>query len=120
MFRGRKNNISIEVTFQMTPMIDMTFLLLIFFMVTTRLTEESRKREIRLPSAMSAVVPDNLKDRDTISIDGVGVYFVGDQQHSREQMAAYLKKRCLKPWAGQMDMTLLARFFWEKAWDMAA
>ena len=77
----------------MTPMIDMTFLLLIFFMVTTRLTEESRKREIRLPSAMSAVVPDNLKDRDTISIDEDGVYFVGDQQHSREQMAVYLNKR---------------------------
>lgn len=77
----------------MTPMIDMTFLLLIFFMVTTRLTEESLKREIRLPSAMSAVVPENLKNRDTISIDGEGNYFVGDQQHSREQLAAYLKKR---------------------------
>ncbi|NOY00910.1 MAG: biopolymer transporter ExbD [Verrucomicrobia bacterium] len=88
---GNRNND--EVSFQMTPMIDMTFLLLIFFMVTTRLTEESLKREIRLPSAMSAVVPENLKNRDTISIDGEGNYFVGDQQHSREQLAAYLKKR---------------------------
>ncbi len=74
-------------------MIDMTFLLLIFFMVTTRMTEESRRREIRLPSAMSSVVPKNLKNRDTINIDGQGVYFVGDQQMSRKQMKQYLKKR---------------------------
>ncbi len=82
-----------EVSFQMTPMIDMTFLLLIFFMVTTRLTEESRKREIRLPTAMSSVVPRSLKNRDTINIDGEGVYFVGDQAQTRAQMAAYLRKR---------------------------
>ncbi len=77
----------------MTPMIDMTFLLLIFFMVTTRMTEESRKREIRLPSAMSSVVPKNFKNRDTINIDGQGVYYVGDRRYSREEMEAYLKKR---------------------------
>lgn len=77
----------------MTPMIDMTFLLLIFFMVTTRMTEESRKREILLPSAMSSVVPKNLKNRDTINIDGQGIYYVGDHRYSREEMAAYLKKR---------------------------
>lgn len=82
-----------EVSFQMTPMIDMTFLLLIFFMVTTRLTDESRRREIRLPSAMSSVVPGNLKDRDTINIDDKGIYYVGDQAQTREQMAAYLRKR---------------------------
>jgi len=93
MIRGRKRTTVGEVSFQMTPMIDMTFLLLIFFMVTTRLTEESRKREIRLPSAMSAVLPDNLKNRDTINIDGQGIYFVGDLQCSREQMAQYLRKR---------------------------
>jgi biopolymer transport protein ExbD len=77
----------------MTPMIDMTFLLLIFFMVTTRLTDESRRREIRLPSAMSSVVPGNLKDRDTINIDDKGIYYVGDEAQTREQMAAYLRKR---------------------------
>lgn len=82
-----------EVSFQMTPMIDMTFLLLIFFMVTTRLTDESRRREIRLPSAMSSVVPGNLKDRDTINIDDKGIYYVGDEAQTREQMAAYLRKR---------------------------
>lgn len=74
-------------------MIDMTFLLLIFFMVTTRLTDESRRREIRLPSAMSSVVPGNLKDRDTINIDDKGIYYVGDEAQTREQMAAYLRKR---------------------------
>ncbi len=93
MIRLRKRANDDEVSFQMTPMIDMTFLLLIFFMVTTRMTDESRKREIRLPSAMSSVVPKDLKNRDTINIDGQGVYYIGDQRQSKKQMAAYLKKR---------------------------
>lgn len=96
MTRCRIRSISDEVSFQMTPMIDMTFLLLIFFMVTTRMTEENRKIDVQLPTAMSAVVPDNLKNRDTINIDKQGIYFVGDQHYSREQMAAYLKKRFIK------------------------
>ncbi|MCF6314128.1 MAG: biopolymer transporter ExbD [Verrucomicrobiales bacterium] len=93
MIRREKRAFDGEVSFQMTPMIDMTFLLLIFFMVTTRMTEESRKREIRLPSAMSAVVPKDLKNRDTINIDGQGEYYVGGRRYSREEMRLYLKKR---------------------------
>ena len=93
MIRRSRRTVDDEVSFQMTPMIDMTFLLLIFFMVTTRMTEESRKREIRLPSAMSSVVPKSLKNRDTINIDGQGEYYVGDQPYSKTEMAAYLKKR---------------------------
>ena len=58
-----------EPTVDLTSLIDVVFLLLIFFMVTTRLTEENRRREIRLPTAMSSVLPENLKDRDTINID---------------------------------------------------
>ncbi|MFM7375449.1 MAG: ExbD/TolR family protein, partial [Chthoniobacterales bacterium] len=43
--------------FQLAPMIDMTFLLLIFFMVTTKISKEQIKEEIKLPVASSAIIP---------------------------------------------------------------
>ncbi len=82
-----------EVTFQITPMIDMTFLLLIFFMVTSKLSKEQIKLDIDLPVAAAAVIPNDLSNRDIINIDGGGVYYVGNDPVSREDMAAYLKQR---------------------------
>ena len=46
-----------EVSFQITPMIDMTFLLLIFFMVTQKITEQQLNVPVKLPVAVSAVPP---------------------------------------------------------------
>ena len=35
----------------LTPLIDIVFLLLIFFLVATRFAEEDRERDVELPSA---------------------------------------------------------------------
>lgn len=43
-----------EPALDMTPMIDMVFLLLIFFLVATTLTREERELEIKLPESASA------------------------------------------------------------------
>ena len=82
-----------EVTFQITPMIDMTFLLLIFFMVTSKLSKEQIKLDIDLPVAAAAVIPSDLSNRDIINIDGNGVYHVGNDPISKEGIEAYLKQR---------------------------
>jgi biopolymer transport protein ExbD len=91
--RKRRHRHQDEVTFQLTPMIDMTFLLLIFFMVTSKLTNEQRKLDIALPVASAAVIPKDLSNRDIVNIDGDGTYYVHNDPVSREEMAAYLKKR---------------------------
>lgn len=82
-----------EATFQMTPMIDMTFLLLIFFMVTTRMSKEKVKMDVKLPTASAAVMPDDLSNRDIINIDGAGAFYIANEQVTREALAAYLKER---------------------------
>jgi biopolymer transport protein ExbD len=82
-----------EVGFQLAPMIDMTFLLLVFFMVTTKISKEQVKMEIKLPLASNAVIPSNLADRDIISIDGQGQYFVGQNPMTKKELTAYLKER---------------------------
>ena len=82
-----------NVGFQLAPMIDMTFLLLIFFMVTTKISKEQIKQEIKLPVASNAVIPPEVSNRDIISIDGEGRYFIGQTPADKKALAGYLKKR---------------------------
>jgi biopolymer transport protein ExbD len=82
-----------EVSFQLAPMIDMTFLLLIFFMVTTRISKEQKKVDIRLPIASNAQIPPDQNDRDTISIDAEGTFFIGNNPATAAELKAYIKQR---------------------------
>ncbi|MGF1655708.1 MAG: ExbD/TolR family protein [Verrucomicrobiales bacterium] len=81
------------VSFQLAPMIDMTFLLLVFFMVTTRISKETLKMDIKLPIASSAEIPTDVSNRDIINIDGDGNYFLGDRQVDKKEVSEYLKRR---------------------------
>jgi biopolymer transport protein ExbD len=82
-----------EIGFQLAPMIDMTFLLLIFFMVTTKISKEQVKVDIKLPTAANATIPSDLSNRDIISIDGEGVYYIGQRKSDKKELTAYLKER---------------------------
>jgi len=89
MVRRRQKSLD-EVSFQITPMIDMTFLLLIFFMVTQKITEQELNVPVKLPVAISAVPPERV-ERDVINIDGEGNYYIGDQMASKEEVLAHLR-----------------------------
>ena len=89
----RRRSQSEEVGFNITPMIDLTFLLLIFFMVTSKLSKEQKKMDIALPLAASAVRPEDLSNRDIINLDPQGVLHVGDRPLSDEQMREHLRAR---------------------------
>jgi biopolymer transport protein ExbD len=82
---------------QLAPMIDMTFLLLIFFMVTTKITKEQRKMDIKLPIASAAKTAEDLSNRELINIDERGDYFGGtgmtQTKMTPKEVEAYLKKR---------------------------
>ena len=82
-----------EVGFQLAPMIDMTFLLLVFFMVTTKISKEQIKVDIKLPLASNGVLPEDQSNRDIISIDAEGQYFIGQKPATKSELAAYLKRR---------------------------
>jgi biopolymer transport protein ExbD len=82
-----------NVGFQLAPMIDMTFLLLIFFMVTTKISKEQIKEEIKLPVASNALIPPEASNRDIISIDDRGRYFIGQTPADKKELADHLKKR---------------------------
>lgn len=82
-----------EVGFNITPMIDLTFLLLIFFMVTSKLSKEQKKLNIALPTAISAMQPEDMSNRDIINLDDKGIYYIGDKSYTDEDMKTYLEAR---------------------------
>lgn len=82
-----------EVGFQLAPMIDITFLLLIFFMVTTKITRDQVKLDVRLPVATNAVQPRSVEDRDLVSIDAAGNLFSGSRPVTEKELAAHLRQR---------------------------
>jgi len=82
-----------EVSFQLAPMIDMTFLLLIFFMVTTKISKDQVKVDIKLPVATNAVIPNDVSNRDIISIDGVGNLYIGNEPTDQKKLKAHLIQR---------------------------
>jgi biopolymer transport protein ExbD len=92
MSRRRKRT-GDDVGFQLAPMIDMTFLLLIFFMLTSTITNLKVKKDIVVPTAPSAVVPRDAANRYVINIAADGALFLGDTPVSDERLAAELEKR---------------------------
>lgn len=82
-----------EASFQLAPMIDMTFLLLVFFMVTTKISREQLRLDVKLPVASSAVIPSDLAGRDIVCVDAAGNCYLGDRPCDRRELAAYLKRR---------------------------
>lgn len=90
----RRNKAADEALgFNITPMIDMTFLLLIFFMVTSHLTDMDVSVPVGLPEAELGVVPDDRSQRVVLTIDADGQYYIADDAASKDEMASYLKKR---------------------------
>ncbi|MEX1041410.1 MAG: biopolymer transporter ExbD [Pirellulaceae bacterium] len=75
----------------MTPLIDIVFLLLIFFMVMTRFDEEDYKLDVVLPSASEAQ-PLMAKPREIfINIDEQGQFFVRGNQITLEALEEMLE-----------------------------
>jgi biopolymer transport protein ExbD len=81
-----------EEDFPMTPMIDMVFLLLIFFMVASHLNQ-MEKVEIDVPIAESAVVPKELLDRRTITIKSDESLYIGNKRGELEQVTPLVRKQ---------------------------
>ncbi len=82
-----------EIGLQIAPMIDVTLLLLFFFMLSGKLTKNAKMMNITVPQASAVKQPDNVGDRDVINIDEQGRLFTGDQLVDKKQLAAHLQQR---------------------------
>jgi biopolymer transport protein ExbD len=85
-----------EIGLQIAPMVDVTLLLLFFFMLTGKIAQNEKMRQIKLPVAESAVIPDDVSGRDIINIDEQGRYFAGERAVNYKELRSYLKQRLIE------------------------
>lgn len=76
--KSKRNN-EVEASVDMTPMIDMVFLLLVFFMIAATMSKVDFTPEIKLPLAPKAQVPEDLRNRGTVNILPMGMATPGGE-----------------------------------------
>ena len=80
-----------DVQLDMAPMIDMVFLLLIFFMVAS-VVPELEKVHVKIPEAVYAKVPDDTKGRMTLSVDANNQIYVGTMPVTIEELKGLISE----------------------------
>lgn len=76
----------------MAPMIDMVFLLLVFFMVSSHLQSEEFI-PLDIPKASAAKIPEDRSDRIVVSVDDKGAFYLGASAVEESVLEEVLKKR---------------------------
>ncbi len=91
--RARARLLAHAVTFDMTPMIDVVFLLLIFFMMASQLTSLQSAGEVTLPQAHEARLPARVdRYRLTVTILPSGAYVVAGDNLSLTELRSVLRQ----------------------------
>ena len=79
-----------DVEMDMSPMIDMVFLLLIFFIVASQIIDE--KPKVRIPAAAAATVPEKNDDRLMISITKDDEFYFRMQEVPFEELTLRIQQ----------------------------
>ena len=100
-----------------TPLIDVVFLLLIFFLVSSRFAEEERELDVNLPSVSEALPATVQPDELVVNIDREGRFFIDGAFRQVEQVEQILSRaRANNP----LTQTVVIRADKEANWDSVA
>ncbi|MGE9294546.1 MAG: ExbD/TolR family protein [Puniceicoccales bacterium] len=81
-----------EADFQMAPMIDMVFLLLVFFLFAGTLARADKPREVDLPESAQSEVPDSTAHRAIVSVEADGTVYLGAEKVTLAQLSSRLMR----------------------------
>ena len=76
----------------MTPLIDVVFILLIFFLVTARFAQEDRELPVQLPSAKSAVPMTMEPEIMVVGIDEQGQFVIDGKTLPLEEVESSIRQ----------------------------
>lgn len=79
-----------EETFQLAPLIDIVFLLLVFFIVTSALQQIERQTDITVPTSDRGKVRRASRHPYTINVSKDGAIFIGSRQFTIERLRDWL------------------------------
>ena len=81
-----------EPSVELTPIIDMVFLLLIFFLVATTYQQAERETRIALPEAEAGGPISSVLREIVINVDETGAIVVGGQSTALEELRALVER----------------------------
>ena len=81
-----------ELALNLTPMIDVVFLLLIFFMLATTFMDPEREIDLDLPEASSSLAQDTERDELIINVMRGGELKLGNNVVDRDGLLAELRR----------------------------
>lgn len=100
-----------------TPLIDVVFLLLIFFLVSSRFAEEERELDLNLPSVTEALPASAQPDEIVINVDEQGRYFINGGFRQVEQVEQILRRAKTN---NPLTQTVVIRGDKKAEWEMIA
>jgi biopolymer transport protein ExbD len=101
----------------LTPMLDMVFNLLIFFMVVSQFANEERDMKVVLPDGSEAMPLTSKPQQIFINIDYTGRYTVRNQEYTSEGLKELLQQAAANNPASQ---TVVIRADRRVPWDFVA
>lgn len=100
-----------------TPLIDVVFLLLIFFLVSSRFSEEERELDLNLPSVTEALPASSQPDELVVNVDEQGRYFIDGAFRQVEQVEQILRRAKTN---NPLTQTVVIRADKEANWEAVA
>src|SRR2546430_15314943 len=86
--------VSSEVGFNMTPMIDVVFQLIIFFLLSNHLAKQERQLPLPLPAATSGMVEvADARPRLTVNVLADGTLLVANRPVKPDELIGLLRER---------------------------
>lgn len=82
-----------ETKLQMGPMIDMVFLLIIFFMTASHMSSSKNMDNIAMPDASHGKVPKERPDRWTVNVRSDGAVFSGQTEVTLDELRQMVAAR---------------------------
>ena len=90
--------------FNLTPMIDMVFLLIIFFIVSNNMIQQDTAIRVDLPEAETGSLPPEQQTKQlTISIPRPGMIYVGTEIMEQERLRQILMD-CRRDWGEEAEV----------------
>ena len=100
-----------------TPLIDVVFLLLIFFLVSSRFAEEERELDLNLPSVTEALPASIQPEELIINVDKEGRYYIDGAFRQLEQLEQILRRAQTN---NPLTQTVVIRADKESNWERVA
>lgn len=97
-----------EATFDLTPMIDVVLLLIIFFMLSSQFAQAQR-RPIDVPLERGEQTPKESADLVIVDIDGPDRYFVSGTKMTLAEVAGTMERELKRRSSGAAPLDLVVR-----------